>query len=251
MRARTLREAPALLRLVGVALDAMLAALTVFAIRIFLTPEAAAAWGRPFSQGVDWVLALALLSCRDVLFPASVGKWLLCLRLEAPDGGSLGLGRRLLRAPLSLLPLALAPASARSRLWWRVRSHTPAPVGLALRTAGTVLAAAASVIWAVVTQRPSIPQDEARHLVADHVAEDALLRRDLGEPVLSSLGPITRRLDQRGSGTASFWLHLRGAQARQDMRVHARKVDGRWVIEELSEIETHPLRAGEPEIAER
>jgi hypothetical protein len=232
-----------------VALDAVLVVLLVFAIRL-LAP-AAPGWGQPFQHAADWLLALVLFAWRDVVGAASPAKWLLCLRLETRDGGRPGFLPRLLRAPLSLLPLFFLPGSLQARLRWRVGSYAPSHAGLVLRTAAAVSAAAGSVLWAASTQRTSIPPEAARDLAAAHVAADAPLRRALGEPVASHLGSIARRFEQHESGTATFWLHLRGARARQDMLVHARKVDGVWVVEELSDIEIQPLRPGEPEIAER
>jgi hypothetical protein len=186
------------------------------------------------------VLALTLL--RDVPFGASAAKWLLCLRVVGRDGQPLGLLRRILRAPLSLLPL---PSTLQSQLGWWVAAYSPSRAGLVARTAITAGAAVFSITWAVETVRPSISRGDAVRLSERLAHNDPLLRRTLGEPLEVEVGSIRRRTQQRDRLTeASFALRIEGPRARQEMLVHARRVDGTWTIEELTDIE---ITAAEPD----
>ncbi|MFQ5600779.1 MAG: hypothetical protein ACE5G2_09530, partial [Candidatus Krumholzibacteriia bacterium] len=165
-------------------------------------------------------------------------KWLLCLRLARPDGSRLGIARRLLRAPFSLLPLAWLPRSIHQLAPWGVVSYSPGRGGLVLRTALTASAAALSVAWAVETLRPSIGPDDARSLAQSLAASDPLLSANLGDPLEVEVGYVTRRAHQRHRGSrASFQLRILGSRGRQDMMVLARKVEGSWTVEELHDIE--------------
>ena len=84
------------------------------------------------------------------------------------------------------------------------------------------------------------------------MVSDPLLPRTLGEPLDYEVGAITRRARQRGaSNRASFRLRIVGPEARQDMLVHARKVDGTWTLEELSDIEVTSAEVDTPDVARR
>ncbi|HZL84092.1 MAG TPA: hypothetical protein VFD07_01810 [Candidatus Krumholzibacteria bacterium] len=245
-------QAPMLLRLVAFALDGMFAVVLVFVARLAFSPAGTTPWESaraPLDTRVFLAVAL-LLVLRDVVFFASPAKWLLCLRLEQPDGQRLPFTQRWWRAPWSILPWSLAPQRWQRRQRWRVRTYVPSRFGLALRTVCTASAAIASVGWALVTLRPSISSPAAETLVASLVRDDVQLRRTLGEPVVADIRSIARRGEVWMPGTASFQLRLQGTQARQQMRVLARRVEGEWAIEELSEIEIHSMRDS-AQVAER
>ncbi len=241
-----------LLRLVAFALDGMFALVTVFVLRLGFSDAGTTPWETaraPLDVRV-WGAVALLLVLRDVVFFASPAKWLLCLRLEQPSGKLLPFTQRLWRAPWSVLPWALAPQRWQQRQGWRVRAYIPSRFGLALRTVCTVGAALASAGWAMVTLQPSIPNPAAESLVASLVHDDVQLRRTLGEPVVADIRSIARRGEVWTAATASFELRLQGSRARQQMRVHARRVDGAWAIEELSEIEILSMRDS-AQVAER
>jgi len=188
------------------------------------------------------VLALALAAVRDVPSGASFAKWLLGLRLTGLDGKPLPLSLRLLRAPLSLLPLDWVAGEARGRLPWRVVSYVPSFRGLVARAVLALAAGAWSVGWGVQTLRPSIGRDDAQRLAQHVLLADPALARELGEPLEAEVRSIVPRSRMfRRHGEAEFGLRVRGTRGRQDMRVHARKIDGQWVVEEVLDIEITTL----------
>ena len=234
--------APPWLRGAAFAIDAVLALVTVFAVGLLLPGSRPTLWQpqAPLFGPRDVAAVLALLLVRDVVLPASPAKWLLCLRLERPSGAPLPFAARLRRAPLSLLPLAFLPRVLQWRCGWQVRTYAPSRFGLALRTSFALCAAVLSITWSVTTLRPSIAADEAELLAAHLLRQDVQLQETLGRPVRVDIRSVARRGEQDQSGTARFWLRLRGTHARQDMQVHVRRIDGVWAIEELSDIEVTP-----------
>ncbi len=235
----------------------MLAFLTAVAARVFFGVGGAldigAASALPALLDVQlFALTLLLIWLRDVPLGASPAKWLLCLTVIGRDGRRLGPGRRLLRALVGIVPLALVRPDVERRVFgWRVVSYSPSRTGLVSRTALTAGAAVFSVTWAFETVRPSIGRGAARDL-AEVLLDDPLLPRTLGEPLHYEIGSVTRRARQPGaSHRASFRLRILGPNARQDMVVHARKVDGAWTLEELTEIEVTVAEADTPHVARR
>jgi hypothetical protein len=233
------------LRSAALLLDAMLAASAAVVLRLGVQLGLLPGFGS-WSAGLElpWVdpqlvlLTLALLAVRDLPTGASLAKWLLCLRVAGRDGRPLGLGLRLLRAPVSLLPLALLPAEVQHRLPWRVVGYAPGVRGLVLRTLLTGGAAAVSIAWAVETVRPSIGRDEAARLARTLVDGDPLLGRALGEPLEHEVLRVTPRAHQAGRGQrASFEMRVRGLHKQQSMTVHVRRVDGAWTVEEVLDID--------------
>ena len=198
------------------------------------------------------MLTLVLIWARDVPLGASPAKWLLCLTVTDADGKPLPVASRLLRALVGAVPLGLFKPHFERRLFgWRVVSYSPSRAGLVTRTALTAGAAVFSVTWAFETVRPSIGRGEARQL-ADVLLDDPLLPRTLGQPLDFEIGSVTRRARQPGaSARASFRLRILGPRARQDMLVHARKVDGTWTLEELTDIEVTSAEADTPHVARR
>ncbi len=251
--------APRHLRLAATLLDVLLAFAATFAVRSLVhagTLPALGGW-RPGDAGF-WIdaqlvfMGLGLASLRDVPFGSSLSKWLLCLRLERADGHPLGLVQRLLRAPISLLPLALLSDEIGGRMPWRVVGYAPSTRGLALRTGLTSAAAAASILWAVETVRPSIGQQDASRLAEQMVAGDPVLRRELGDPVEMRILAITPRAHQAARGKCgTFDLQLRGLVRQQEMVVHARKVDGAWVVEEADDIDIRAVPFAREAVASR
>jgi len=183
-------------------------------------------------------LALALGALRDVPTGASVAKWLLGLRVVGLDGRTLPFGLRLLRAPISLLPFEWVAGESRGRLPWRVETYVPSFRGLLVRAGLALVAGAWSILWGVETLRPSIARGDAERLARHVVLHDPALVRELGEPLEADVRSIVprSRMFLRG-GEAEFQLRVRGMRARQDMRVRACKVEGRWVVDEVVDIE--------------
>lgn len=238
------------LRLVAFTLDLMLALLTVIAWRLVSAGDATQARLPLFDAGAIGIVLL-MLALRDVLLPMSPAKWLLCLRLTHPEGGPLPFSRRLLRAPFSLLPVALLPTAMQKAFWWRVTPDTPTGVGLVVRLAFTATVAAVSLGWAVHTFQSSIGEKDAQQLAHALVQGDERLRDSLGQPIQFDIGPIARRAEHLPPGTARFQLRLRGPQGLQEMQVLARKVDGSWAVEELTDIQIVSFRRGDADLAER
>jgi hypothetical protein len=187
---------------------------------------------------VIWVAAL-LLALRDVPTGASLAKWLLGLRLETPDGRPLGLALRLARAPLSIVPVAWFVGEIGERRLWAVRHYVPSSRGLMVRALLALGAATWTVAWAVQSLRPSIGMADATRLAERTVAADPGLRRELGAPLDVEIRHIAPRskLLLSGEANAEYDLRVTGSRKKQDMRVHARKVDGRWTVDEVVDIE--------------
>ena len=238
------QKTPRALRLAAFFLDALLAILVAVALRLLVRVGVLPEWGawsvyheapriEPQLVGV----CLILLASRDVLWGSSPAKWLLSLRLVRPDGTGLSFLQRLLRAPFSLLPLGLMRRSVQDGLPWRVVSYVPGRAGVLTRTAATAFAATFSLLWAVETIRPSIPRKHAESLAESLVEGDLILRQQLGSPMVTEIGDITRRAHQFERGhMATFHLDIHGPLGRQEMIVVARKIDGEWRLSELREI---------------
>lgn len=257
---RTIEQplAPRALRLAAFLLDAMLAILTAVALRLLVRLEVLPAWGawsvyaEPARVEPQLVaVSLLLLALRDVIWVSSPAKWLLSLALVRPDGHSLTFLQRLLRAPFSLLPLGLLRDSVQEQLPWRVVSYSPGRLGILARTALTTFAATFSLLWAVETIRPSIPEKQAHALAEELIHEDRLLQKQLGTPLFVELGEITRRAHQTDRGhVATYKLAIHGPLGRQEMTVIANKVDGHWQLAELRDIAIL-LREDSDQVAER
>lgn len=250
--------APRALRLAAFLLDALLAILTAVALRLLVRLGVLPAWGAwsAYSEPVRVEpqlvgVAIVLLALRDVLWVSSPAKWLLSLALERPDGRPLSFLQRLLRAPFSLLPLGLMRDSVQEALPWRVVTYSPGRVGILVRTALTAFAATFSLLWAVETIRPSIPEKQARVLAQELIRQDHVLQQELGTPLDIELGEITRRAHQVDRGhVATYRLTIHGPLGRQEMTVIAHKVDGDWRLSELRDIAI-TLREDSDQIAER
>jgi uncharacterized RDD family membrane protein YckC len=235
----TSHRAPRLLRAAAFSLDVMLGILVAVSLRLLVRlgvlPELGSWSAADTGAAVDIqlvALVLTLVALRDVPFGSSLAKWLLCLRLVRPDGQRLSAWQRLLRAPLSLPPIAMLPG-----LPWNVVAYAPGRPGLFLRTALTGCAATFSLAWAVETIRPSIGRNDAERLSL-LILQDPLLHRDLGAPLVHELGEVTPRSRQIERGArASFQLQVRGIRGQQAMTVEARKIDGAWHLEELRDIQ--------------
>lgn len=232
-------------RLLAFLVDMCIALVAALAVQLVARSGLVGALGawRPDGLGLGFDaqtvgLALLLGSLRDVLGSASFAKWLLGLRVVGQDGQPLPFGLRLLRAPLSLLPVDWVTGEARGRLPWRVESYVPSFRGLLARAALALVAGGWSVAWGVQSLRPSIGRDDAEQLATRVLLQDPTLQRQLGPPLdaeVRSIVPRSRTL-LRGA-EAEFLLRVRGARARQEMRVRARKIEGRWVIDEVVDIE--------------
>ncbi len=197
-------------------------------------------------------LTLLFIWGRDVPLGASPAKWLLCLSVTDLHGHGLSIPKRLVRALVGVIPLATFKPGFEERVFgWRVASYSPSRTGLVTRTALTAGAAVFSVTWAFESVRPSIGRGDARQL-AEVLVTDPLLPRALGSPLRYEVGSVTRRAQQPGASTrASFRLRILGPEARQDMTVHARKVDGNWTLEELTDIEVTTAEVDTPDVARR
>lgn len=254
-RSRT--PAPRLLRFAALSLDAMLAFLVAVALRVFWGVGAVPEMAEPgvLPAVFDFPLlgmTLLLIWARDVPMGASPAKWLLCLIVTDMHGHTLSFPKRLLRALVGIIPLASFTSGFEQRVFgWRVVSYSPRRSGLVTRTALTAGAAVFSVTWALETVRPSIGRGDVTRL-ADVLVADPLLQRTLGEPLDYEIGPVTRRAQQAGPASrASFRLSITGPRARQDMKVHARKVDGIWTLEELTNIKVTTTEVDTPDVARR
>ncbi len=232
-------------RLAAVTVDLLvafaIALLVRFAVRLGVVPPIGI-WG-PFSEPTTWAdpqvvaLGLGLALLRDVPTGASLAKWILCLRVVRPDGTKLRFWSRLARAPFSLLPFAWSSPRVQTSLPWRVVTYTPSARGLGLRTALAGAAAAASLTWGVDTVRPSIGRNDAEKLVHSTVLRDPLLQRALGAPLAWHVQRISPRAHERMYGARGrFELIVRGSAMQQDMVVVALKIDGRWVVDEITDI---------------
>jgi hypothetical protein len=198
-------------------------------------------------------LVVLLLALRDVPTGASGAKWLLGLRLVGPNGGRLPLGARLLRAPVSLLPLEWLAGERRGTLPWRVVSYVPSAAGLGVRVALALATGACCVGFGVQSLRPSIGRADALRLASDSILADPLLRRTLGDPLEVQVRRIEprNRLALRGT-EGQFELRIQGPRARQDMRVRALKVEGRWAVDEIVDIDISSFAsAGRDTVASR
>jgi len=240
-------------RLAAVTVDLLvafaIALLVRFAVRLGILPPIGI-WG-PIAEPAAWVdpqvvaFAWGLASLRDVPTGASLAKWILCLRLAGPDGARLGFWSRVARAPFSLLPFAWMSLRVQTSLPWRVATYTPSTRGLGLRTALAGAAAAASLTWGVDTVRPSIGRGDAERLVHATVLSDPHLQRELGAPLAWHVQRISPRAHERVHGARGrFELIVRGTAMQQDMVVVARKIDGRWVVDEITDI---ALRSVDPD----
>jgi uncharacterized RDD family membrane protein YckC len=248
--------APRLLRLAAFGLDALLAVLVVLAVRLAGVVRGGGtiepiATGVPFDADTLQLAAL-LLVLRDVPFGASPAKWLLCLRPSRLDGARLAFPRRLLRALFSFPPLAFLPARVERRLGWQVVSYVPGRPGLVFRTTLTASAAVVSILWTLETRRPSIGRADAETLAALVARGDPQLHATLGDPLTWEIRAVTSRTEQRRyDSQASFALRIRGSRAEEHTLVHAQRVDGAWMVSELTDIEIRSTRPDSPEMARR
>jgi hypothetical protein len=248
--------APRLLRLAAFGLDALLAVLVVLAVRLAGVVRGGStiepiATGVPFDADTLQLAAL-LLFLRDVPFGASPAKWLLCLRPSRLDGARLAFPRRLLRALFAFPPLAFLPARVERRLGWQVVSYVPGRPGLVFRTTLTASAAVVSILWTLETRRPSIGRGDAEALAALVARGDPQLHATLGDPLTWEIRAVTSRTEQRRyDSQASFALRIRGSRAEEHMLVHAQRVDGAWMVSELTDIEIRSTRPDSPEMARR
>jgi len=242
-------------RLAAFTVDGMLGFATVLLVRfgtqIGLVP-AFGSWGLA-DESSSWMdpqvaaLTLGLVALRDVPTGASLAKWILCLRVVRPDGRPLGFWQRLARAPFSLLPLAWLSRHVQATLPWRIATYSPSARGLALRTGLAGAVAAASLGWGVDTVRPSIGRGDAERLVDATILSDPQLERALGSPLASHVRRISPRAQERIHGAhARFELVVRGSEMQQDMVVVALKIDGRWVVDEITDIAVREVDAAEP-----
>ena len=248
--------APRLLRLAAFGLDALLAVLVVLAVRLAGVVRGGDTI-EPIATGVPLdantlELAALLLFLRDVPFGASPAKWLLCLRPSRLDGVRLAFPRRLLRAFFSFPPLAFLPARVERRLGWQVVSYVPGRPGLVFRTTLTASAAVVSILWTLETRRPSIGRGDAETLAALVARGDPQMHATLGDPLTWEIRGVTPRTEQRRyDSQASFALRIRGIRAEEHMLVHAQRVDGTWMVSELTDIEIRSTRPDSPEMARR
>jgi hypothetical protein len=249
-------SAPRLLRLAAFGLDALLAVLVVLAVRLVGVLRGGDAV-EPIATGVPFdadtlQLAALLLFLRDVPFGVSPAKWLLCLRPSRLDGGRLAFPHRLLRALFSFPPLAFLPVRVERRLGWQVVSYVPSRPGLVFRTTLTASAAVVSILWTLETRRPSIDRGDAATLAAVLVRGDPQMHATLGDPLTWEVGAVTSHTEQRRyESQASFALRIRGRRAEEHMVVHAQRVDGEWMVSELSDIQIRSTHPDSPEMARR
>jgi hypothetical protein len=194
-----------------------------------------------------WVLTLLLVAVRDVPLGASFAKWMLCLRVVGVSGRPLSWPLRLLRAPLCTLPLEWLAGERRAAVPWRVTSYAPGSAGFALRVGLALGAASWSVVWGVASVRPSIGRGDAVQLVEQTLGRDPLLQRELGAPLQFEITAVTPRSRTGLSAErGEFAVRVRGSARRQAMRVHALKVEGRWVIDELVDIQAAQIASSSP-----
>jgi hypothetical protein len=232
-------------RLAAITVDTLLALATVLLVRFAMRLGVLPGWGA-WHPGVEtdvWIDAQVIVvtwiatALRDVPAGASLAKWILCLRVVDRSGKRLGFWRRLARAPFSLLPFAWMSRRIQANLPWHVATYTPSARGLALRTALAGAAAAASVAWGVDTVRPSIGRRDAERLVHATVLSDPHLQRLLGAPLAWDVQRISPRAHERVHGARGrFELVVRGSEMQQNMVVVALKIDGRWVVDEITDI---------------
>jgi hypothetical protein len=130
-------------------------------------------------------------------------------------------------------------------------AFNPGRRGLLIRLVGTATAAGLSLAWAIHAFQPSIGESEAEQLAHVLLQGDPRLRTTLGEPIQCEVGPVARRAERLQPGTAQFHLLLRGTQGLQEMLVRARKVDGAWAVEELSEIQLVSFQRADSDLARR
>jgi uncharacterized RDD family membrane protein YckC len=194
-----------------------------------------------------WALTLLLVAVRDVPCGASFAKWMLCLRVVDVSGRPLSWPLRLLRAPLSTLPLEWLAGERRAAVPWRVTTYAPGGAGFVLRVCLALVAASWSVVWGVASVRPSIGRRDAVQLVEQTLGRDPLLQRALGAPLQFDITAVTpRSRTGLGAERGEFAVRVRGSARRQEMRVHALKVEGRWVIDELVDIQAARLASSNP-----
>lgn len=232
-------------RLAAFTVDALLGFAIILLLRFVTRMGFLPAFGSwsPATESDAWMdpqvvgLTLGLVALRDVPTGASLAKWILCLRVVRPDGRPLGFWQRLARAPFSLLPFAWMSRHVQATLPWRIATYTPSARGLALRTGLAGAAAAASLGWGVDTVRPSIGRRDAERLVHSTVLSDPHLERELGSPLSWQVRRISPRAHERIHGTRGrFELVVRGSEMQQNMVVVALKIDGRWVVDEITDI---------------
>jgi hypothetical protein len=139
--------------------------------------------------------------------------------------------------PWSLLPFGLVPAVER-RTPWRVAAYLPSGAGLAARALLAASALGATLFWGRAVLRPSIDRADAMRLAENTLIVDPFLRSQLGPPMSAEVGELAPR---SGSGwttsEGAFQLRIRGSRATQTMTVRARKVDGAWTVDEVTDIE--------------
>jgi hypothetical protein len=164
------------------------------------------------------------------------------MRLVDDAGRRLGVWGRLVRAPISILPFAWVSDEMQRRMPWRVAIYAPSRQGRVARSAVVVAAALSSVAWGIESSRPSIGGGDASTLAHGFVEHDMALRRSIGPVLDYEVVRISRRAHERGFGQrGTFELRVRGFTLQQDMMVHAVKVDGRWSIEEIHDIDIYPV----------
>jgi len=181
--------------------------------------------------------ALLFFALRDVARGASVAKWVMGLRVETPAGTLPSLASRLARVPWALLPFGLVPALER-RTPWRVAAYVPTGGGLGVRAVLAMTCLVSTLLWGTTALRPSIGHEDAMQLAQTTLLGDPFLRSTLGEPLRAEIGAVA----PRGRGTwrsheGTFQMRIHGARAMQSMTVQARKVDGAWAVDEVTEIQ--------------
>jgi hypothetical protein len=196
----------------------------------------------PLDRGV-WIATLALFALRDVATGASLAKWMLGLRLEMTDGTPTTFAGRLRHMPFSLSPLGLIPAFER-RTPWRVSVYVPSGRGLLLRAAVAVVLVGGSAVVTTLARRPRIGHDDALQLAQATILSDPHLADALGAPLTAEVGRTSPHANATWrSSEGDFELRVRGVRAMQTMVVRARKIDGQWAVEEVTDIERSSLDA--------
>ncbi len=196
----------------------------------------------PLDRGV-WVATLVLFALRDVASGASLAKWMLGLRLEMANGAPTTLADRLRHVPFGLSPLGLVPAFER-RTPWRVAVYVPSGRGLAVRAAAAAVLIGGSAVITTLVRRPSIGRTDALQLAQTTILGDPHLADALGGPLAAEVGRTSPHANATWrSSEGDFELRVRGTRAMQTMVVRARKVDGQWAVEEVTDIEQTRLDA--------
>lgn len=227
-----------LLRIAAGFVDATFSLALAFAALWLAGPHLPGIAGTAFALDARFLgTALLFFAFRDVARGASIAKWVMGLQVVTPGGSRPALASRLARMPWSLLPFGLVPAIERHTPW-RVAAYVPTGAGLAVRAVLAVACLASTLVWGTAALRPSIGRDDAMQLAASTLLGDPFLRSTLGDPLQAEIGAVAPR--GRGhwrSHEGTFQMRIHGARAMQSMTVRARKVDGAWAVDEVTEIE--------------